>query len=482
MRRNNQSSTQTYLEAVSVSDRLVNDLTTGSVSRKLLLFSVPIILANLMQTLYNIWDMVVVGKFVDSAGLAAVANGGDIMGLTYVLCLGFSTAGQILIAQYVGSKDSAGVRKTIGTMFSFLGLLSIALTVLGIASIDWLLTAMNVPAEARVFAREYCVVIFLGLVFIFGYNAISAILRGMGDSKRPLIIISAATLLFLILDPILVRKMGVRGAAIATVIAQGTSCIGSVVYLYTRRKAFGLDIGRGSFTMDGAVLKSFLKLGLPMALQFGAVIISKLLVNAHINSYGVTASAVTGIGTKIGLVASIVTTAFGTASASMIAQSFGAGKLERIVKTIRASLGWGLIFTSTLSLLFILFMEEIFGLFSRDPAVLALSHSYLVIALLNFNGFALRTPMMALINGLGNGKLNIMVGILDGVVARLGLALLMGITLGMGIQGFWYGNVLAGYVPFIIGGMYYLSGVWKRQKLAIDPRPPEAGQPVSIGG
>ena len=114
--------------------------------------------------------------------------------------------------------------------------------------------------------------------------------------------------------------------------------------------------------------------------------------------------------------------------------------------------------------------------------MLALSHSYLVIALLNFNGFALRTPMMALINGLGNGKLNIMVGILDGVVARLGLALLMGITLGMGIQGFWYGNVLAGYVPFIIGGMYYLSGVWKRQKLAIDPRPPEAGQPVSIGG
>jgi Na+-driven multidrug efflux pump len=131
---------------------------------------------------------------------------------------------------------------------------------------------------------------------------------------------------------------------------------------------------------------------------------------------------------------------------------------------------------------FFLFTEEIFGLFSTDPAVLALSHSYLVIALLNFNGFALRTPMMALINGLGNGKLNIMVGILDGVVARLGLALLMGITLGMGIQGFWYGNVLAGYVPFLIGGTYYLSGMWKHRQLAIETFQTEADQAVKVGG
>ena len=467
MKRENQ-------EADSVSATLINDLTTGSVSRKLLIFSVPIILANLMQTLYNIVDMVVVGKFVDSAGLAAVANGGDIMSLTNVMCIGFSTAGQILIAQYVGRQDATGIRKTIGTMFSFLGLMSIALTILGIATIDLLLAAMNVPIEARAAAREYCIVIFLGLVFIFGYNIVSAVLRGMGDSKRPLIIITAATLLFLVLDPLLVRKMGVRGAAIATVIAQGASCIVSVAYLYARRKVLGLDLGRGSASLDGAILKTFLKLGLPMALQFGAVVISKLLVNAHINSYGVVASAVTGIGTKIGLVASVVTTALGIASSSMIAQSFGAGKPDRIVKTIQVSLAWGLGFTAIISVLFILFTEPIFGLFSRDPAVLAMSHSYLIIALLNFNGFAVRTPMMALINGLGNGKLNIMVGILDGVVARIGLALLMGITFGMGIQGFWYGNALAGYVPFLIGGTYFLSGMWRHRRLSIRTYQPKA--------
>lgn len=472
----NQSSPHPIPEVISVSDALMKDLTTGSVSRKLLFFSVPIILANLMQTLYNLVDMLVVGKFVDSAGLAAVANGGDIVSLTNVLCLGFSTAGQILIAQYVGSKDSAGIRKSIGTMFSFLGVLSIGLTILGILAIDWLLAVMNVPAEARLAAREYCTVIFLGLVFIFGYNAVSAILRGMGDSKRPLIIITAATLLFLILDPILVRRMGVKGAAIATVVAQGTSCLVSVVYLVSRRKAYGLDIGQGSLRMDRPILNSFLKLGLPMALQFGAIVISKLLVNSHINSYGVTASAVTGIGTKIGLVASIVTGALGVAAASMIAQSFGAGKLDRIVKTIRVSLSWGLMFTTSISLLFIVFTDEIFRLFSADPAVLEMSRSYLVIALLNFSGFAVRTPMMALINGLGNGKLNIIVGLLDGVVARVGLAMLMGITWGMGIQGFWYGNVLAGYVPFIIGGVYFLSGIWRHQPLAIETYQAEAGQ------
>jgi MATE family, multidrug efflux pump len=466
----NRYSTQSYQEVNSVGHTLINDLTSGSVTRKLLLFSIPIMLANLLQVLYGLVDMVVVGKFVDSAGLSAVSNGGDIMNLTIVLCIGLSAAGQILIAQFVGSKDSAGIKKTIGTMFSFLGILSIAMTVLGIVTIDWLLAAMKVPMEARGEAKEYCVVIFLGVLFIFGYNVVSAILRGMGDSKRPLVIIAAATVLFLILDPILVKHMGVRGAAIATVIAQGTSCIGSVIYLYIKREAFGLEFRRGSFAVDGPILKVFLKLGLPIALMFGSVTISKLFVNSWINSYGVTTSAVTGIGTKIGLVASIVTSAFSTAAASMIGQNFGAGKLDRIVKIIYVSLSWGLIFTASVSVLFILFSAKIFSLFSTDPAVLAMSHKYVIIAVLNFNGFALRSPMMALINGLGNGRLNLVVGILDGVVIRIGLAMLLGLSMGMGIMGFWYGNVFAGYVPFCIGGVYFWSGIWKQHKLAIEVR------------
>ena len=115
-----------------------------------------------------------------------------------------------------------------------------------------------------------------------------------------------------------------------------------------------------------------------------------------------------------------------------------------------------------------LFPEQVFSLFTTDPEVLALSYSYVIIAVLNFDGFALRMPMMALINGLGNGKLAIVIGILDGVITRIGLAMIMGLSMGMGILGFWYGNVLAGYVPFIIGGVYFWSGIWKHRQLAIE--------------
>jgi putative MATE family efflux protein len=330
--------------------------------------------------------------------------------------------------------------------------------------VDWLLLKLNIPPEAYDEAREYCIVCFQGMLFIFGYNIVSAILRGMGNSKYPLMIIIAATVINLILDLLFVGKlnMGVRGAALATIIGQGMSFVGSMIYLLQKKEAFGFDFKPGSFIIDFTALKFLLKLGIPLALQFGTVNISKLFVSSWINSYGLIVSAVNGIGTKIGLAGSIVTNGFGSAGAVMIGQNFGAGKTNRIVKIIYISFVWGLIFTLTLSIINILFPEQIFRLFNNDPRVLAMSHDYVIIAVLNFIGFALRTPMMALMNGLGNGRLAIVVGILDGVVARVGLAMLMGISMGMGFMGFWYGNVLAGYIPFVIGGIYFWSGLWKK--------------------
>lgn len=450
-------------------ETLIEDLTTGDVSRTLIVFSVPLMLANILQVLYNLVDMVVVGRFVGSAGLSAVSNGGDILTLATVLCIGFSSAGQILISQYVGARDPEGIRKTIGTMCSFLAIVSVVLMVLGFATIDPLLTGMNVPPEAYAGAKAYSVVCFCGLIFIFGYNAFSAILRGMGDSKRPFLFIAAATIINLVLNLVFVGGlgMGVGGSALATVIGQGTSCVGSVAYLYIKRQAFGFDFKPRSFAIDRATLTPLLKLGVPMALQSVAIIISKLFVNSWINSYGLIVSAVTGIGARICLVASIVTAALGAAGSSMIGQSFGAGILDRIRRITYISFGWGIVVTVPLSALAILFPEHIFRLFSTDANVLAMSHEYAIVIVLNLISFALRSPMMALINGLGNGTLAMTVGILDGVVARVGLAMLLGATMGMGFMGFWYGNAVAGYVPFLIGGIYFWSGMWKYRKLAI---------------
>jgi putative MATE family efflux protein len=448
---------------------LIRDFTQGSVTKQLLGFACPLMLSNLLQIVYNMVDMVVIGQFVGSAGLAAVSSGGDIMNIGTTFCMGFSSAGQIMISQHIGNGSRGGVQKTIGTMFSFLMLFSIFITVLGIMSMELLLDAINVPIEAYFGARSYSMVCFYGMFFIYGYNIISAILRGMGDSKRPLIFIAVAATMNLILDLIFVAvfALGPWGAALATVIGQGISFLASLAYLYYKRDAFEFDFKRESFIIDVLTLKDLVKLGLPMALQHSAVVFSKLFVNSYINTYGLIMSAVNAIGTKIGTSANIVTQALGTAATSMIGQNFGAGKQDRVKKILYVSMGCGLVFTMILSLFIILMPERVFGLFDRNPDVLRMSHIYVIIAVMHFNASALRCPMMALVNGVGNALLSLVIGVTDGIIGRICLAILLGVTFNMGIRGFWFGDVFASYIPFVIGGLYFWIGLWKRRKLAV---------------
>jgi putative MATE family efflux protein len=448
---------------------LIVDFTRGSVVKELLVFSAPVMLANLLQIFYNMVDMVVVGRFVGSAGLAAVAAGGDIMNIGTTICMGFASAGQIMISQHIGSGNTRGIKNTIGTMYSFLMSLSIVITAAGILFNETLLRVINVPFEAFPDDVSYSTVCFSGMFFIFGYNINSAILRGMGDSKRPFVFIAIAAVLNLILDLIFVVPLGLGpfGAALATVIGQAVSFIISLIYLYYKRDAFGFDFKPRSFIIDGHTLKSLLKLGLPMALQHSVVTFSKLFVNSYINSYGLIMSAINAVGTKIGFCASIVTQALGTASTSMIGQNFGAGKHGRIQRIVNISIGIGLAFTFILSVIIILFPEQVFGLFDKNPLVLETAHIYVLIAVMNFNAFAPRSAMMAFVNGVGNAMLSFVIGIIDGIVGRVFLAIILGVAAEMGIMGFWLGDVFASYIPFIVGGIYFWSNRWKTRKLAV---------------
>lgn len=445
---------------------LGTDLTQGSATRKLLAFSWPFMLSNLLQILYNLVDMMVVGRFVGSVGLSAVANGGDVLNLATMLAMGFTSAGQVLISQRVGMGDKAGVQRLIGTMFSFIMLLAVGLTTLGLLGLKNLLNLLRVPEPALAQAWQYSLVCLCGLVFIFGYNLVSAILRGMGESKRPFLFIAIAAVSNFLLDLLFVAGfgMGARGAALATVAGQAISFVCSLVYLYRYRQMFGFDFKPSSFAFDRPALAALVKLGLPMALQHSAITISKLFVNSYINSFGLVASAVSGVGNKLGQCAMVITNALSAASTSMVGQCLGAGKMGRIRRVVGVSTGIGLVSTALLSVCMMLWPQAIFGLFTGDENVLALASTYAVIAVLNFNAFALRGPMLALINGVGNARLAFVIGILDGIVGRIFLAMFLGLSLQMGVMGFWLGDVFASYIPFLLGGVYFLSGRWKRKK------------------
>lgn len=454
----------------SAKSGIVTDLTQGPVPSLLLRFASPLILANLLQAIYNLVDMVIVGQFVGKTGLAGVSIGTDIIHFYTFICVGFATAGQIMVSQCIGKKDYDGVRRTIGTVFSFTLALAVVIGIVGALALDPLLRWMNTPAEAYDDAYGYNFVCLMGMFFMGGYNVVSAILRGMGDSKHPLLFIGIAALLNLLLDLLFVAvfHMGTRGAALATVIGEGVSFVVSIVFLYRRREHFYFDFRPRSFRPDRQSLKNLVKLGIPTALQSCAVSLSIIFVNSYINSYGVVASAVTGVGTKLMMLIFTLSNALSSAASSMVGQSLGAGKAERVPKILGSTMFICFIICTVCSAVMLLFPKQIFSLFNRDPEVLALAPSYALAFIINAYGSATRAPVTALVSGMGNALLGFILGILDGVVVRVGLSLLLGLTCGMGIQGFWLGGAIAGFTFFSVGAPYYFSGRWKKHRLFVD--------------
>lgn len=444
---------------------MVTDMTTGSVTKLLLGFAFPLFVSNTLQAVYNIVDMIVVGQYIGGAGMSAVSIGGDVLNLLTFVAMGFSSAGQVLIARDVGSKDMERVKKTIGTMFTFLLSISLIISVLCYFARYQMLNWLNTPAESYAYTLDYTVTCIVGLVFIYGYNIVSAILRGMGDSRRPFIFIAIAAVINMVLDVVFVAglHMEVFGAALATVIGQAVSFIVSLIYLYKRRESFGFDFKLQSFKIDASALKPLVSLGVPMAIQSAAISLSKIVLMAWINMFGVIYSALAGIYNKINVVIGIVSNSFTAAGSTMVGQNLGAKQYERVPKILR-TVGFCTVLISTVFTVVIgFFQESVYMLFTSDTAVLAEAYILLIPIILNFYGSATRSIAFSLINGSGNTKLNYAVAVLDGIISRIGIAALLGFVMKMGCQGFWYGDALAGFIPIIIGMCYFISGRWKNR-------------------
>ena len=210
--------------------------------------------------------------------------------------------------------------------------------------------------------------------------------------------------------------------------------------------------------------RPIVKLGLPLSIQHCAIEISMLYISSLINVYGLVASAATAVGNKIIHITLICTSAMMMAGNSIVAQNFAAKKFRRV----SATMGWifvvCFVFCMFLAVLMILIPETLFSFFDKNPAVLEMSHLYVLSAVINFFGCATRAPIFALTNGIGFSSLGLAFGLLDGIVARIGLCLLFGSVMGMGITGFWLGNALAGNVIGVLGLIYYLMGTWKKRK------------------
>ena len=442
---------------------MVKDMTEGKVVPLLLRFAFPLFVSNALQAVYNVVDMVVVGNYIGKAGMSAVSIGGDLLHLLTFVAMGFCSAGQVIIARAVGERRPEDIRKTIGTMFTFLLSVSAAIAVICYLLRASLLSWLNTPAAARAYAMDYLVTCVCGLVFIYGYNIVSAILRGMGDSKRPFLFIAVAAILNMILDVLFVKycHMEVFGAALATVIGQGVSFLASLVYLYRRRVSFGFDFRPASFRIDGPTFRRLLALGIPMAIQSAAINLSKILLMSWINLFDVTYSALAGIFNKLNTMCGVISQSFTTAGSTMVGQNLGAKKYKRVNETLLTILLIGMGFAALFTAVMVLWPQGVYGMFTPDPDVLAVASVLTLPVILNFFGAGTRSVAFSLINGSGRAKLNLAVAIIDGMISRIGLAALFGFALHWDCFGFWMGDALAGFMPLMIGGVFYLSGRWK---------------------
>ena len=444
---------------------IIRDLTTGNVPKTLLRFAMPLFLSGLLQMVYNMVDMIVVGQMVGTEGLSAVSIGGEMMMLITFIAMGFSNAGQILISRFVGEKRYDHIGEMVGTLFTLL--MSLAILIMGIFLLTYqdIMAWLNTPQSIWEYTRQYSVTCIYGAVFIYGYNLVSAILRGMGDSKHPFLFIAIASVINLALDLLFVGPlhMGPLGAALATVIGQAVSFLFALTLLYLHRAQIHFDFKPRHFRIYPSVIRPLLSLGIPMVIQSAAITFSMLFVNSYINQYGEVHIAVTGIARKLESMISVVSQAISAAGGAMISQALGAKKTERVPRIVGHALWIVAIPSAIFALITLIRPEWLFGIFSQDPAVIAVAvQQYVPVAMIQYLGCTLRPPAFALINGSGNSRLNLAVALLDGVACRIGLSLLLGVTFSLGITGFWYGNAISGCVPFLVGFAFLLSGCWKK--------------------
>lgn len=426
--------------------------------------------SNALQVLYSTIDMVIVGKYVGTAGLSAVSQSSQIVNFATMVCLGFSNAGQVLISQALGARKKKEMNDIIGTLFSYVLLLSLVLAALILMICTWILDVMNIPAEAYDMAMEYLVICSAGLIFTAGYNMVSSVLRGMGDAHRPLFFIGIASFVNLVLDFVFTGFLGwgVAGAAWATIIGQAVSFLFSLYFLYKRRQSFGFDFKKESFVINKKYAGMITTQGTPMAIQSGCINLSMLFVNSMINDVSLVASATFGVGVRIDDIINKISQGIQYAAMPMISQNIGAGQKQRAKQVVYRAWMFSAILTAFFMILYVAFGKQLFMLFSDDLQVHEMSATFIKAILWMFPAFAVMRGSGAFIQGIGNARLCMVLALLDGVVLRIGLSWLFGIALHWGFFGFVLGYGLAPYGYAIPSLLYFLSGVWQKRRTLAD--------------
>lgn len=439
----------------------MQDLTQGKPGILILRFATPMLIGNVFQQFYNIADSVIVGRFLGKEALAAVGSSFPILFMLISFVMGITMGSTIIIAQFFGAKDIRNVKRSIDTLYIFLFFMSIAVSVLGIVFSGAIFKLLDLPVEVLPEAKLYLNIYLSGSIFFFGYNGLSAILRGLGDSKTPLYFLIISTIINILLDLlfILVFKWGIEGAAIATVISQAGAFISSVIYLNHTHPIINLSWRKMEF--DKVIFRKSVSIGLPSGLQQTFVALGMMAILRVVNSFGTNTLAAYSAAGRIDSLAAMPAMNFGAALSTFVGQNLGANKPGRVKQGLISTFIMSSLLAVATTLVIIIFKHELMGLFTNDPVVIEIGATYLVIVSSFYIFFSSMFVIGGVMRGAGATLVPMFITLFSLWVIRIPLA--YALSARIGVTGIWWAIPIAWFLGAVLSFLYYLQGNWKKK-------------------
>lgn len=450
------------------------DMTVGKPLSNLASFSIPLLIGNFAQQMYNTVDSIVVGKYVGDNALAAVGASGPILNLLILLFVGISTGAGIMVAQYYGAKKKKELSRTVGSCMTLILVSSAIVMLVGPLIARPLITLLGTPDTVADMAVSYLVIIFLGILGGGAYNIISGILRGMGDSFYPLVFLVVACLLNIALDLLFVCKfrMGVPGVAWATIIAQMVS--GALCVIRLVRMKDTVQITRKSLIPDRLLTGEIVRLGLPSGLTQAVFSMASIVVQRLTNSFGEMIMAVSVVVMRVDGFAMLPNFTFGIALTTFVGQNVGAGRMDRVHEGVRSGLRAGLAIAAALVTMILLGGRPLMGLFTQTQAVVDTSMHMMKILAVGYIAMAITQSLSGVMRGAGDTVTPMWISLVTTVVIRMPLAYLIAYLTRTEAQpngtpdALFISLLIAWISGAVITSIFYKRGKWKKKSVMVE--------------
>ncbi len=453
-------------------DKMKHDLTSGRISTALLAFSGPMVAGNLLQQMYNLADTWIVGRCLGEQALAAVGSTYTLTTLLYSVIIGLCMGSGAVVSFYYGKKEEKQLRSCVGLSFFWIGAVAVVLEIAALCSVSGILHLLQIPGEILDMTRSYVTIILTGMLFTFFYQFYAYLLRALGNSAVPLLFLGIASVLNIVLDFLFVMylKMGVSGAACATVAAQAFSGIGLAVYALVREPRLRFSLA--NLWPEKARVQMILRMTLGSSIQQSVMNFGILLVQGRINSFGTTVMAAFAVAVKIDTLAYMPAQEFANAYSLFISQNFGAGKQERIRRGTKAAAWTSGLFCSAVSVLVVVFARQLMQCFVErsQTDVIAVGMQYLRTEGAFYLGIGILFLLYGYFRGVNRPEMALLLTVIS-LGTRVVLAYLLSAVHTIGVFGIWIAIPIGWLLADAVGCFYIRKGgVWNHDTKHISGR------------